>query len=178
MTAISTRFVPPTLTLRDPGRNPKGFQKADPERRGPFDSWTVTTGLAAGSLAFLLVIALRHFLAFSGLKVLLITFVLMLTVPTSRLLSRRLFFSAVALAGFTPLLWWLPLTNLGLDQGTLIFALVAGGTVGCMCNALISRRFLTWFVPEFHVVDVLPLGAGVAATATAVNFFAVDTFKQ
>ncbi len=102
----------------------------------------------------------------------------MLVVPTSKLISRRLFFTAVGVAGFTPLIWWAPLADYGVDHGTLVLALASGAAVGSLSSALISGRFLASFLPEFHLVDVLPLGAGLAATATAANYFSVDNFKQ
>lgn len=88
-----------------------------------------------------------------------------LAVPSSRLLARRILWHGSIVVGAVPVLWWadLPLGSVG--RAGLLLAGSLGALVAWLAwdglEALGGRARL--LVPDWQVVDLLPLGAGLAS---------------
>lgn len=119
----------------------------------------LAAGLVAGT-----VLLLRGQGLLSGPLALVVSAVLVLAVPTSGQLSRRILLAAALLFGWIPVLWWAPLPVAGLGRVTLLLAVSAGALAAWVGHAEHPVTRLRLLVPKFALVDVLPLlAAGVAA---------------
>lgn len=103
-----------------------------------------------------------------GVTGLLVAALLVLLVPTSRDLSRRVLLAGCLLLGWTPLLWWWPLPVAGAGRVTIVLAVVGGALaawVGAGARPAARARHL---VPRLRAVDLLvPVAVGVAAVVLA-----------
>lgn len=110
--------------------------------------------------------AVRLALPPMGLTAVALGTVLVLAVPTSRFLSRRMLLTGALLFGATPLLWWvdLPLGRLG--RAGLIGSLLVGGLAAWLVagGRRDVRRRARALLPTVRPVDAIPL---LAALATA-----------
>ncbi len=85
--------------------------------------------------------------------------VLVMAVPTSRQLSRRIVYAGVLLLGWLPLLWWFALPVGSVGRVTVLLALLGGVLTGVVVGAPSPKgRLLSW-APEVRWADALPLGA-------------------
>ena len=106
--------------------------------------WGVLHGMAAVILAVLLVVAL----------------------PWSAQLSRRILLAGAIFLGWMPLLWWVRLPIEAVDRVGLVLALASGGLVGWVLWVPDYRMRARRLVPEVAVVDAMPLVAAVVAVWT------------
>lgn len=103
--------------------------------------------------------------------------VMLVALPSSARLSRRLALNGAMFMGWTPTLWMLPLP-VGLHRGALV---CAGGTAVLVCWVAVSGtpgERLRTLVPSFHVTDAcLPLVA-LAALVTFRLWISASTPQQ
>lgn len=93
---------------------------------------------------------------------LLVGVLLVLLVPTSRDLCRRILLAGCLLLGFVPLLWWVPLPVGGLGRVTIGLALLAGGLAAWVGWGAQPLHRATRLIPRPRVVDLLvPVTVGV-----------------
>ncbi|MGI5126748.1 hypothetical protein ACQEVB_08010 [Pseudonocardia sp. CA-107938] len=120
-------------------------------------------GLVCGAVAFALVLAVRLAGLADGPVGLALAGVLLLLVPSSRELSRRVLHTGAIVAGWLPVLWWIDLPVGAVGRATLLLALLAGGLaawVACGPQPLARARAL---VPRIRAADVaLPVVAAGA----------------
>lgn len=125
--------------------------------------WLVGTRAALAGLAVMIgLILLRIVGAVDGAVSSVLFVVLMLIVPFSRNLSRRIFLSGAILFGWLPLLWWM---NLGpvTDRAGLFLAVGYGAlTAWVFARRGVGRRIRS-LVPRLHAVDAIPATVAIAA---------------
>ncbi|WP_426996336.1 hypothetical protein [Pseudarthrobacter sp. N5] len=133
---------------------------------------------ARGILAFLavaaLVIALRSAGLLQGVPALLLAAVLVLLLPTARILSQRILFNGLIVAGLVPLSWWFPERLLGFDHGTLLVAVLAGLIAWWIVSARSARRRLRRLLPTAKWIDSVPF---LAAALSALSLFTMLTIR-
>lgn len=122
--------------------------------------WRILVGLVVGGLAALLMAAARLNGLVHGYLAVGLLMVLLLALPTSRSLSRRILLIGSLLFGWLPALWWwrLPLGDLG-HAGLMLSGaagLLAGWVVGG--SGLAGR--LRLILPRLRLVDLFPIAAG------------------
>ena len=150
------------LSARETTTHPVG-----PPARRPTATARRLRGAATGLAAGVAVAAGWATGAVRGPMALLVVVLVVLAVPTSRHLARRVLLAGCLIAGWLPLLWWvaLPLGPLG-RSGLLVSGLV-GLTAGWAAAGTDPRARLRRVVPQVAVVDLLP-PAAVAATAAVL----------
>ena len=127
-------------------------------------SWLeVARAATAGLIVATALIMLRAIGATDGAWSYVLLVILMLLVPLSRNLSRRIFLSGAILFGWLPLLWW---ANLGpLTDRVGWFIAIAYGMFAAWIfgkrNVLIRAKSL---VPRLRPVDAIPLATAIAAS--------------
>lgn len=120
---------------------------------------------AAGTVGVACVLVLRATGVFTGYAAVVLLALLVLAVPTSAVLSRRILLAVALAAGCAPLLWLVPLPTAGTGRTTVVAALLAGGLAAWV--ALDPRARLRAIVPRVRVVDLVPVAAGGAAAFLA-----------
>ena len=94
---------------------------------------------------------------------LLVATLIVLLVPTSRDLCRRVLLAGCLLLGWTPLLWWWDLPLGAFGRASVGLALIAGGTLAWVGWAERPGRRALLLLPRLRAVDLLiPVTAGVA----------------
>lgn len=88
---------------------------------------------------------------------------LLLAIPVSRQLSRRIALVGCSYLGWVQVLYWwnLPIGSVG--RNTLVFALLAGSLAGWMVHGQSPRARLRRLMPRIRVVDGLPLLGGAVS---------------
>lgn len=102
---------------------------------------------------------------------------LVLALPTSRILSRRILLGGSFVLGLTPLLWWvrLPLGSLG--RAGLLLALLVGGVAAWLVvggRDDVPRRARA-LLPRIAAVDAVPVLAAAASAAVVSSWFRART---
>lgn len=141
----------PTGRALDPGAS----GGPPPARPGP--------ALAAGAAVAVAVGALRTTGVLEGFPALVVAFLLVLALPSSRLGARRLLIAAGCAAGLLPALWWwdLPLGALG-RIGLLLAALAGAVTTVLLWRGPGGLRSqMRLLVPGWRTVDLAIAAAGV-----------------
>lgn len=118
-----------------------------------------------GAVVAGLVAALRAAELLPGPLTLALAVAVGLAVPTSRLLARRILWHGAILAGVVPALWWadLPLGTLG--RAGLLLAVALGALAAWLAWDGVGGlgRRARRLVPDWQVVDMLPVGAALAS---------------
>lgn len=96
-----------------------------------------------------------------------------LAVPTSRQLSRRILLSGCLLLGWLPVLWWWHLPLGGVGRTTVLLGLLTGALAGWVAGAPEPRARLRRLRPDLHLVDALPLLAATAASLVVSGWLQV-----
>ena len=110
------------------------------------------------------VLALRAVGALEGATALVVAAVVVLAVPTSRHLSRRILLAGSLTLGWVPVLWWAPVPTAGLGRVTFLLAGGAGAVAAWVARANDPGARARRLVPSVTAVDALPaLAAGAAA---------------
>lgn len=156
MNLIQVRSPRPVRLLPAPSPVPVG---------GPGPVFRFFCGLFAGVAVACLVVAGRLSGVLLGWPGLLVATLLLLLVPTSRELSRRVLLGGCVVLGWTQLLWWQPLPLGEFGRVTAVLALLAAGLSGWVAAGERPLSRLRRLVPRVRVVDLL---APVAATLAAV----------
>lgn len=128
-----------------------------------------------GLAIFVLVVAGRIVAGPGGFAVLVSTGLLVLAVPTSRYLSRRVLLALVFLFGLAPLLWWLPFPITTMGRATALVASVAGALGAWVAYGADKRSRLRQMIPEIRAIDSLPVIVVILSAGSLVNFFRVRT---
>lgn len=121
--------------------------------------------LAAGAGAAAGVAALHAAEVVPGRVAVALAIVIVLAVPSSRLLARRILWHGAILVGVVPMLWWadLPLGSVG--RSGLLLAVGVGGLTAWLAwdgvGGLAGRARRV--VPAWQAVDLLPVGAALVS---------------
>ncbi|MGN8245657.1 hypothetical protein ACTHAM_002781 [Cellulomonas soli] len=152
---VSTRDVPARLPAVDPvsAETPR----ADARRRA--------RGVLLGLLTATAIAALRTAGILEGWWGLGLCSLLVLAVPSSRLLSRRILLNATITLGWLPLLWWVRLPVDPLGRVTLLMAITTGVLVGWVGGGPSIRARSRRLVPQVALADLGPLLAGLGTAA-------------
>jgi hypothetical protein len=95
---------------------------------------------------------------------LLVAALLVLLVPTSREISRRILLAGCLVLGWSPLLWWWDLPVGGLGRATLGLAAVAGALGGWVGSGAHPGQRARRLLPRVRAVDVLvPMSVALGA---------------
>lgn len=128
----------------------------------------VARAAAAGVGVAGLLVAGRTSGALLGGAGLLVTVLLVLMVPTSRDLSRRILLAGCLVLGWTPLLWWVPIGAGTPGRVTAELALLGGGLAAWVAAGPRPRARAALLLPRPRVVDLyVPVGVGVAILVLA-----------
>ncbi|WP_421740939.1 hypothetical protein [Cellulomonas sp.] len=98
--------------------------------------------------------------------------VLVLAVPSSRRLPRRIVLATGVVGAVVPVLWWWQVPTAGYGRASVLLALLAGGLVAAALwdgPRAVPRR-LRAAVPRWHRVDLVVVAAGAAATWLALSW--------
>lgn len=98
-----------------------------------------------------------------------------LAVPTSRQLSRRILLAGCLFFGWVPVLYWwdLPVGDLG--RSTLLFAAILGLLVGWIAAGVRPGHRLRLLLPRLRTVDLLPVVAALAAVGVLWKWIQAKT---
>lgn len=163
--ATPDRLVPTSSA----GRKATARKKHGAERIRPFIA--VAAVLVVSGVVF----ALRTAGLLQGLSALALAGLLFLTVPTAKMLSQRILFNGLIVAGLVPLFWWIPERLLGLDHGTLLLATVAGLMAGWLLWKHSVQARLHRLVPQIRFIDALPV---LAAVLSALSLSTMLTIRN
>lgn len=131
----------------------------------------IGTGTAAAVAALRIVAPVHGTAAVVGAAL------LVLALPTSRILSRRIVLGGSLLLGLIPLLWWVPLPLGGLGRAGLLLALLVGGLAAWLVvggRRDVPRRARA-LLPRIAPVDTVPLLATAASAAVVSSWFRART---
>ncbi|WP_455834809.1 hypothetical protein [Pseudarthrobacter siccitolerans] len=124
-----------------------------------------------GLVIFVLVVAGRVGAGQGGFVVLLGAGLLLLAVPTSRFLARRMLIVLTVLFGVAPVLWWLPIPATAVGRATVLLAFVAAALGAWVAYGADRTSRLRRLIPECRALDFIPLIAAVMSAGSLVNFF-------
>lgn len=146
--------------------------------RGPWRSVLERlTAAVVGAVVAGAVVALREKAMLHGVVAVGAALVLVLAVPTSRLLARRILLAGALLFGTIPALWWwdLPVGDLG--RVTVLLAGLAGGLVtGVLWSGTRNAgRRARALVPQWHWVDLVPAAAALATGWVTLTWLRVSS---
>jgi hypothetical protein len=119
----------------------------------------IVAGVAVGVVVAAVIAAGRLTDHLGGAVGLALGVFLVMAVPTSRQLARRIVYAGVLLLGWVPILWWLALPVGSVGRVTLLLALLGGGLAGSVVGAVSLKARLRSFAPEVRWADALPVGA-------------------
>lgn len=128
----------------------------------------IVRGLLLGALVAAVVVAGRGSGLLLGTTGLAVAVLLVLLVPTSRELSRRILFAGCLALGWTPFLWWWPLPVGATGRVTIELALLGGALAAWVGAAVRPGVRLRQLIPRIRPVDLLvPLSVVVAVVVLA-----------
>jgi hypothetical protein len=128
-----------------------------------------------GLLIFILVVAGRVGAGQGGFVVLAGSGILLLAVPTSRFLSRRILIALTVVFGVTPVLWWIPLPVTSMGRATLLLAAVAAGLGAWVAYGSDRRSRVRQLLPEMRAIDFLPVIVAMLSAGSLINFLKTRT---
>jgi hypothetical protein len=135
--------------------------------RGAHLRRVVAVVLAAGVTAA--VFFLRRTGILEGIPALVFAVLLVLILPLSTLLSRRILLGGAIFLGWMPVLWWVRLPQV--DRVGIVLALVSGALALWLLWAPDVRARARRLVPRVAMVDAMPFVAGGIATWTMWPLF-------
>ena len=124
---------------------------------------TLTLATAAGVTVSAVVLILRGLGGITGSAAFLLLAVLVIIVPISRSLSRRILLSGTIFLAWVPMLWWVDLGTFA-DRTGWLLAIGYGALVGWVLGGTSIRKRLVMVVPRFRSVDLIPFAAAIAAS--------------
>ncbi len=125
--------------------------------------------IAAGVAAA--VFFLRRAGILEGIPALVFAVLLVLILPLSTLLSRRILLGGAIFLGWIPLLWWVRLPVPQVDRVGIVLALIAGVLIFWLLWAPGVRARARRLVPQLAMVDAMPVVAGGIAAWTMWPLF-------
>lgn len=120
---------------------------------------------SAGAAGAGAVLALRALGVLEGYAAVLLLVLVLLLLPTSRVLSRRILLVGSIAVGAAPLLWLVPVPTLGLGRSVLLTALLVGGLAAWVAGDPVPRA--RTLVPSARALDAVPLVAAAGAAFLA-----------
>ncbi|WAH96524.1 hypothetical protein [Arthrobacter sp. MMS18-M83] len=156
------------LRRRSSARAPRG-------EAGPGPQFRHARGILAFAIVAGTVIALRTTGLLQGTPALIVTAVLLLLLPTARVMSKRILFNGLILAGLVPLTWWLPERLMGTDHGTLVLAGLAGVIAWWIGSAKLPARRVRRLVPSARWIDSIPF---LSALLSALSLGTMLTIRS
>jgi hypothetical protein len=96
-----------------------------------------------------------------GMPALVFAVLLVVVLPTARVLSQRILFNGLITAGMVPLSWWLPERFLGIDHGTLLLASLSGVLAWWVFSGQVWARRARRLLPRTRWVDSIPFLAAL-----------------
>lgn len=156
------------LRRRSRRRTPHGARGHGPQFRH-------ARGIVACAIVAGTVLVLRTAGLLQGTPALIVAAVLLLLLPTARVLSKRVLFNGLILAGLVPLTWWLPERLMGTDHGTLLLAGLAGAIAWWIGSSRVPVRRVRRLVPRAAWVDSIPF---LAALLSALSLGTMLTIRS
>lgn len=156
-----------------PTRPPAPSSGGGPSVRSPRRRALVAA--AAALVAAAVVVLLRLTGVLQGSTAVVVGALLVLAVPTSRSVSRRVVLAAPVILGWLPCLWWLPWGGGTVGRVTVLLAATAAGLAAWTAGARRPARALHDLVPHLRLVDLLPAGAAGVAAVLAQPWLTVRT---
>ena len=98
---------------------------------------------------------------------------LVLVLPTAKVLSQRILFNGLITAGLVPLSWWLPERLMGTDHGTLLLASLAGAIAWWIFSAPVWARRARRLLPRARWTDSIPFLAALLSALSLGTMLAV-----
>lgn len=127
-------------------------------------AWLLARGAGSAAAAAGVVVIARRLGVLDGVVGLAFAACVLVAVPVSRSLSRRIVIVGAIVLGWVPALWWTPLPVGGWGRVTIALALLVGGLTFWAAQADSPVERLRRMVPRVVAADVLPFGAaGVMA---------------
>lgn len=145
------------------------------DRRVPNPAHRVVRAAIVGLTLLGLVLMGRVGMGQSGFLVLAGSGILLLAVPTSRFLSRRILIGLTLVFGVTPVLWWLPLPIPSMGRATFLVALLAAGLGAWVAYGEDWRLRLRSLLPEIRAIDFLPVVTATLSAGSLINFLKTRT---
>ncbi|KQY47502.1 hypothetical protein [Cellulomonas sp. Root137] len=139
--------APVEVTVRGQDRPGRTFRLLRGAACGLGVAGTIVVGRASGVLDGVLAVALL--------------LLVVLAVPVSRELSRRVLVVGCLLLGWVPVLWWVPLPVGVAGRGTALLAVVAGGLTAWVAAGEAPARRGRRLLPRLRLVDIVPVGAAL-----------------
>lgn len=165
------------VPVRIPKQPPSGSWLL-PAGRWHWPRTAVVRALAAAAAAGLLVVLARAVGLLHGSWVLVLLVLLVLALPTARILSGRIAVTFSVFLGAVPLLWWLP-TGFGwVGRGTFVLALAAAAVAGSVFLHRRAADGLRSLVPRVGLLDVLPALVGGLSLWVHFRLLTVNTYEQ
>ncbi|MCX2746512.1 hypothetical protein OOZ51_01620 [Arthrobacter sp. MI7-26] len=134
-----------------------------------------TRGILALVIVMGIVVVLRTTGLLQGTPALVLAAILLLLLPTARVLSQRILFNGLILAGLVPLTWWLPERMMGTDHGTLMLAALAGFIAWWIGSAKLPAQRVRRLVPRARWIDTIPF---LSALLSALSLGTMLTIRS
>lgn len=116
-----------------------------------------------GSLVAAAILVLRMTGHLGGAAAVVLAALVLLSLPISRNLSRRVLLGGAIILGWIPLAWWFDLGPTA-DRAGLVLATTCGILAGWLVGGGDIRHRLRKIVPHLHATDGIPLAAAVVST--------------
>lgn len=131
--------------------------------------WLVrmTRGAVAGLVGAAAVVLARRLGLLDGIVGLVFAALVLVALPVSRSLSRRLVITGSAVLGWVPVVWWVPLPVGSWGRVTIGLAVVLAGLAFWTATAPAPAVQVRRLVPRFALVDALPFGAAAVVAIIA-----------
>ncbi len=133
---------------------------------------------ALAAVVAVAVFFLRRTEVLQGIPALVFTVVLVLSLPLSRVFSRRILLAGAIFLGWIPILWWVRLPVPQVDRVGIVLAILSGGLVCWVLWGADLRSRARRLVPQMAWVDAMPVAAGGLATWTMWPLFNIPGATQ
>lgn len=153
----------------------RGSARTARKGAGPGPQIRHARGILALAVVAGIVVALRTTGLLQGTPALILAAVLLLLLPTVRVLSQRILFNGLILAGLVPLTWWLPERIMGTDHGTLMLAALGGVIAWWIGSAKVPAQRVRLLVPRARWIDSIPF---LSALLSALSLGTMLTIRS
>jgi len=121
--------------------------------------WRRLAAAVAATAIAATVFLLRRAGILDGIAAIVFAILLVLLLPFSNLLSRRILVAGALFLGWMPVLWWLPLPVPEVDRVGIVLSLLSGGLVGWVLWGAGLRIRARRLLPQVAAIDAMPVAA-------------------